>query len=344
MKIVRLVSLGFALILLAISTIGGLLMNYLYLFLLASAVITLVSRIAALVQKRIEWGIWQKKSSMRGYLIQALLRNLSWILIGTCIAIALIPIQFSPDGLLRLKLLIWGSVFVLCILAWLPERGIGKSLNITLSIFSIFLISQLFSIYQPLSPGITLQSPFQESWYVVQGGNSPLINHHYFVGSQKYALDLIVSEDGTLPLEQVRDLAEYQSFDRDLFSPVDGKIVEMRNDLPDLPIGEFDRQNIAGNYIIIQTKDNFYILLAHLKQESIVVAAGDTVKAGEKIGKCGNSGNTSQPHLHLQAMTQPDFLSGESQPVPISFKIDDTEPQTYRRNEVLAGLSSSGKT
>lgn len=340
MKIVRLVSLGFALILLAISTIGGLLMNYLYLFLLASAVITLVSRIAALVQKRIEWGIWQKKSSMRGYLIQALLRNLSWILIGTCIAIALIPIQFSPDGLLRLKLLIWGSVFVLCILAWLPERGIGKSLNITLSIFSIFLISQLFSIYQPLSPGITLQSPFQESWYVVQGGNSPLINHHYFVGSQKYALDLIVSEDGTLPLEQVRDLAEYQSFDRDLFSPVDGKIVEMRNDLPDLPIGEFDRQNLAGNHIVIQTEDNLYILLAHLKQESIVVAEGDTVKAGEKIGKCGNSGNTSQPHLHLQAMTQPDFLSPESQPVPISFKIDDTKPQTYRRNKVLAGLSS----
>lgn len=340
MKIVRLVSLGFALILLAISTIGGLLMNYLYLFLLASAVITLVSRIAALVQKRIEWGIWQKKSSMRGYLIQALLRNLSWILIGTCIAIALIPIQFSPDGLLRLKLLIWGSVFVLCILAWLPERGIGKSLNITLSIFSIFLISQLFSIYQPLSPGITLQSPFQDSWYVVQGGNSPLINHHYFVGSQKYALDLIVSEDGTLPLEQVRDLAEYQSFDRDLFSPVDGKIVEMRNDLPDLPIGEFDRQNLAGNHIVIQTEDNLYILLAHLKQESIVVAEGDTVKAGEKIGKCGNSGNTSQPHLHLQAMTQPDFLSPESQPVPISFKIDDTKPQTYRRNKVLAGLSS----
>ena len=300
MKIVRLVSLGFALILLAISTIGGLLMNYLYLFLLASAVITLVSRIAALVQKRIEWGIWQKKSSMRGYLIQALLRNLSWILIGTCIAIALIPIQFSPDGLLRLKLLIWGSVFVLCILAWLPERGIGKSLNITLSIFSIFLISQLFSIYQPLSPGITLQSPFQDSWYVVQGGNSPLINHHYFVGSQKYALDLIVSEDGTLPLEQVRDLAEYQSFDRDLFSPVDGKIVEMRNDLPDLPIGEFDRQNLAGNHIVIQTEDNLYILLAHLKQESIVVAEGDTVKAGEKIGKCGNSGNTSQPHLHYR--------------------------------------------
>ena len=339
MKIVRLVSLGFALILLAISTMAGLLMNYLYIFLLASIVITIVSRVVAFSQKRLEWGIWQKKSTMRGYILQAVLRNIAWILIGTCIAIALIPIQFLPDGLLRLKLIIWGSVVVLCVLAWLPERGIGTSLNITLSIFSIFLISQLFAIYQPLSPDITLQSPFQESWYVVQGGNSPLINHHYFVGSQKYALDLIVSEDGTLPLEQIRDLAEYQSFDRDLFSPVDGTVVATRNDLPDLPIGEFDRQNLAGNHIVIQTEDNFYILLAHLKQESIVVAEGDTVKAGEKIGKCGNSGNTSQPHLHLQAMTQPDFLSPESQPVPISFKIDDTEPKTYRRNKVLVGLS-----
>ena len=344
MKIVRFVSLGFALVLLAISTMAGLLMNYLYLFLLASAAITIVSRIVAFFQKRLEWGIWQKKSNMRGYILQALLRNLAWIIIGTCITFALIPIQFLPDGFLRLKLLVWGSILVLSLLAWLPERGIGKSLNITLSIFSIFLITQLFAIYKPLSSGITLQSPFQDSWYVVQGGNSPLINHHYFFGSQKYALDLIVAEDGTLPLEKVQALDRYQSFDRDLFSPVDGKIVEMRNDLPDLPIGEFDRQNIAGNYIVIQTKDNFYILLAHLKQESIVVAAGDTVKAGEKIGKCGNSGNTSQPHLHLQAMTQPDFLSPESQPVPISFKIDDTEPQTYRRNEVLAGLSSSGKT
>ncbi len=340
MKIVRAISLGFALILLAISTVAGLLMNYLLLFLLASAAITIVSRIVAFFQKRIDWSIWRRESGTKSYILQAFLRNISWLLIGTCIAIALVPIQFSPEALQGLKLQIWGSVFLLCLLAWIPERGIGKSLNITLSIFSLFLVFQIFSIYKPLTAGITLNPPFQESWYVVQGGNSPLINHHHFAGSQKYALDLMIAEDGILPLKYVRELAQYQSFDRDLFSPVDGTVVEVRNDLPDFSIGEFDRQNIAGNHLVIQTEENLYILLAHLKKESIVVAVGDSVKVGDEIGKCGNSGNTSQPHLHLQAMTQPNFMSSESKPVPISFQIDDTEPQTYRRNQTIFGFLS----
>ena len=48
-------------------------------------------------------------------------------------------------------------------------------------------------------------------------------------------------------------------------------------------------------------------MFAHLRQGSAPVAEGDRVVAGEVIGRLGNSGNTTEPHLHLQVQDSPDF-------------------------------------
>ena len=73
---------------------------------------------------------------------------------------------------------------------------------------------------------------------------------------------------------------------------------------------------LAGNHVIIE-KAGLFIALCHLKRGSIRVHPGQLIGRGEVVGLCGNSGNSTEPHLHVQAMDSPD--PGEASSVPISF-------------------------
>lgn len=338
MKIFRLIILCLAIILLAISTRFGMLMNYLFLFLPIAAVTMIVTVIVALVKKQVHQGIAEKEFVSRPYILRGLLRNCTWIIIGLCVYIALARVQFSSSEFTSIISVIVGSVVTLCLLDWVPRKQIGQSLNVTLSLFLIFLTYQLAMIYWPVQPNnsIEMVPPFKGEWSVFQGGNSPLLNHHYLGGSQKHALDLLVPEDGQLPLKQITDLQEYKTFGEPLYSPVDGVIVATENSLPDQQIGATDRENLAGNYIIIKTEADIFVLLAHLQNNSVLVAEGDSVKVGQEIAKIGNSGNTSQPHLHIQAMTNMDFMDPNSQPVPMSFMVGNQQSVFYKRNDRIS--------
>lgn len=57
-----------------------------------------------------------------------------------------------------------------------------------------------------------------------------------------------------------------------------------------------------GNYVMIEHNDGSYTLYAHLAQNSITVLAGDIVKQGQVIGKLGNSGSSTGPHLHFEVI------------------------------------------
>jgi murein DD-endopeptidase MepM/ murein hydrolase activator NlpD len=61
-------------------------------------------------------------------------------------------------------------------------------------------------------------------------------------------------------------------------------------------------------------------LLAHLRRGSVAVKEGQAVRAGEPIARCGNSGNTSQPHLHLQVQSPTDFRATGLRTYPIVFR------------------------
>src|SRR5690606_4327360 len=76
--------------------------------------------------------------------------------------------------------------------------------------------------------------------------------------------------------------------------------------------GEMDEDNPAGNYCIIAHEHNEYSMIAHFKKDSICVETGDNVKAGQLLGLCGNSGNSSEAHIHFQVMDHPDFLQAKS--------------------------------
>lgn len=64
-------------------------------------------------------------------------------------------------------------------------------------------------------------------------------------------------------------------------------------------------RGLAGNHVIIQAADTAapgFVALCHLRQDRVRVATGQQVQVGDQLGECGNSGNSNEPHLHLQAM------------------------------------------
>lgn len=340
MNYLRIAALCLSVVLLVASTVLGMLMNYLFMFLLIAAVIMLATVAISIFKKQVCWNFSDRKA-FRAYAVRGLLRNASWIVIGICVHIALIPIQFSTGEFTLNMILIWGSVATLCLLDWVPREKTSRSLTVTLFMFLAFLAVQLSMIVIPprSEDHVEITPPFTGNWYVFHGGNSALLNHHYFAGSQKYALDLILAEDGKLPLKNVTDLKQYRTFGSVLYSPVDGEVVAVENSLPDQKIGESDLKNLVGNYVVIKTKSDIFLLMAHLQYQSVEVTEGDYLKFGQEIAKIGNSGNTSQPHLHIQAMTEADFLSASSKPVPLSFAVDDERPRFYKRNDLVPGFS-----
>lgn len=136
-------------------------------------------------------------------------------------------------------------------------------------------------------------------------------NHHCNVSNQQFALDLIAVNPVTL--------AAVSCFGMPILSPSNGQVVDAVDGLPDLPIGQTDPSNPAGNHVVIRRSDAEYLILAHMAQGSVAVAPGAVVAAGQKLGTCGNSGNTAFPHLHVHMQTTPKGLEFSATGLPLVF-------------------------
>lgn len=90
---------------------------------------------------------------------------------------------------------------------------------------------------------------------------------------------------------------------------------------------------IAGNHIVIDAEDGgSFVLLAHLRQGSVRVGPGDQVREGQVVGSCGNSGNSTQPHLHIQATDCTDW--DRARGLPIAFRATGA-PTLPRESEII---------
>ena len=120
----------------------------------------------------------------------------------------------------------------------------------------------------------------------------------------------------------------YYSYLEDVLCPCDGWVVGVENSykntriLDDRPVIN-DINDPCGNHIIIKHPHNEYSFLCHLEKDTIMVKEGDLVKAGEVLGKVGNSGNTQGPHIHFHVQDSSDILNGNG--IIINFKnvLDD---------------------
>ncbi|WP_079052059.1 M23 family metallopeptidase [Streptomyces regalis] len=68
----------------------------------------------------------------------------------------------------------------------------------------------------------------------------------------------------------------------------------------------FGAKRIVGNHVILDLGDGTYALYAHLQRGSLTVREGERVTVGQSLARCGNSGNSTEPHLHFQLMDGPD--------------------------------------
>ncbi|KZB89807.1 M23 family metallopeptidase [Priestia flexa] len=164
----------------------------------------------------------------------------------------------------------------------------------------------------------TYRMPINQEWFVLWGGTNALLNYHYLIISQRYAYDLVIHRDESTYKEYGDELEDYYAFNQKVVAPAEGKVVAVVDGLKDNPIGDVDTEHPAGNYVIIDHGNSEYSLLAHFKQGSILVKEGDLVYEGKWIGSCGNSGNSTEPHIHFQVMNGHNLFTSES--LQIQFK------------------------
>jgi murein DD-endopeptidase MepM/ murein hydrolase activator NlpD len=102
----------------------------------------------------------------------------------------------------------------------------------------------------------------------------------------------------------------------------DGTVVDTRNDLPEQPPGKLPDNlpidQADGNFVVLDIGNGAFALYAHMQPGSVKVARGAKVKVGELLGKVGNTGNTSAPHLHFHVMDGPSPLQSNGIPYIIN--------------------------
>ena len=174
----------------------------------------------------------------------------------------------------------------------------------------------LFKPHVPTKPApekhqTQLSLPFKGSWLVFWGGDTRELNHHHDVPNQRFALDLLgVGEGGKTQQGDGTRNEDFYAFGREVLAPADGTVIEVIEGVRDNTPGSMNPYSALGNCVVIQHREGEVSVLAHLKRGSIVVKVSDNVKRGQLLGKCGNSGNSSEPHLHYHLQNSPVLQDG----------------------------------
>ena len=146
----------------------------------------------------------------------------------------------------------------------------------------------------------SMQLPFRGEWYVFWGGDNEKVNHHVAVKGQRRAADLVIKgpDDSSHKGSGQRN-EDYYAYGKEILAAAAGKVVTAIDGVPDNGPGSMNPFCAVGNCLIIDQGQNEYAVYAHLQPGSLRVHRGDEVQQDQVIGLCGNSGNTSEPHLHF---------------------------------------------
>ena len=221
-------------------------------------------------------------------------------------------------------------------LRWIPVSRIGRIEVVVTAVIYVLAATLLVHAGHgrraPVSEAVHLSFPLNGgNYYVANGGNNELVNAHVRTlkreafrnyRGQSYAVDIVRLGDrdaraaGFAP----SDLHAYASFGEPVYSPCGGMVMRINDSSPDMAPPMVDRTNLPGNYMLIDC-GTAHVLLGHFKQGTLRVQAGDIVRRGQQVAEIGNSGNTSEPHLHIHAQrpsTDADnFMAAD--PLPILF-------------------------
>jgi murein DD-endopeptidase MepM/ murein hydrolase activator NlpD len=162
-----------------------------------------------------------------------------------------------------------------------------------------------------------LQLPFQGEWFVFWGGRTIKQNYHAVAKAQRFAYDLVIMKNGVSHTGEGKKLTDYYCYGAEVIAPAAGQVVWSCDSLPNQEPGEMDPKHPVGNGVVIDHGNGEFSLIAHLQPRTQKFKVGDKVKAGDVLGKCGNSGNTTEPHVHYHLQDGPDITTAEG--LPASF-------------------------
>ncbi len=147
---------------------------------------------------------------------------------------------------------------------------------------------------------VDVRLPLQGRWRVLNGGLTAKTSHSWGLLAQRYAYDFVRDPgDGTPPL------AGWPAFGAPVLAVLAGEVVAVRDGLRDHPrpgTGWIDWRvrDPRGNYVLIRHGQGRFSLYFHLQKGSVLAVPGTHMAQGEVIGAVGNSGHSTEPHLHFQ--------------------------------------------
>jgi Peptidase family M23 len=171
--------------------------------------------------------------------------------------------------------------------------------------------------------------------------------------AQRYAIDWVqFGSDNKTYTGNSKDNRSYHCFGLEAYAVADATVVEVKDGLPEnvpneKPAVPINFETVAGNHVNLDLGGGVFAMYAHLQPGSIRVKVGDRVTVGQVIGLVGNTGNSSEPHLHFQLMNHNNPLGSEGLPYTFatfyvagkmasdgdSFKLDRTAPEA-RHGEI----------
>ncbi len=160
-----------------------------------------------------------------------------------------------------------------------------------------------------------LDLPFRGEWFVVWGGRYIDDNYHAASKSQRFAMDFVVLKNDETHGGDGTRLADYYCYGQEVLAPGEGTVVWACDSLPDQEIGTRNAAQPVGNGIVIDHGNEEFSVLAHMQPGSLRVRVGDRVGPDTVVGLVGNSGNTTEPHIHYHLQDGPGVTDAEGLPV-----------------------------
>ena len=246
--------------------------------------------------------------------------------------------------------LVFGGLWLVAVLARLARKGIKAApvLPDALSGWTGFALSvvllglggwygarALAGQRPPPVEIVDIANPFGPGRYLVgNGGSNTLVNAHLATldqsvarfrpwHGQSYAVDFFglgpwgLRADGWRPAAP----AAYAIFGADLRAPCDGTVVASEGNMPDFEVPQNDQINRLGNHVILRCGDA-EIVFAHMRHRSVSVIRGDRVRTGDPLGQVGNSGASTEPHLHIHAQRPAPEGAPPISGKPLALRID----------------------
>lgn len=219
--------------------------------------------------------------------------------------------------------------------SWRRASGLTALLTLvaTMSVYRTFPSSH-DDAPSPVDFRLPLDGPVRVAW----GGPTAAANYHVSAPAERWAYDLLVTIDGASHRGDGTAVTDYYAYDRPVHTPAAGLVVEVHDGDPDALPGRPDPRRGGGNRIVLEVAPEQYLFIAHLRAGTIRILPGQRVRQGDVAGKAGNSGNSSEPHVHLHLQDTPVPGGGEGIPFYFSNYLVPKNGRTVARGMPQGGV------